>query len=45
MAVCGCRTSGTKIEIGRQLVAHPNNDGLTETADHDADRRHHRNGG
>ncbi len=44
MAICGCGTSGTEIEIGGQLVAHPDHDGLAEAPDHDADRGHHRDG-
>src|SRR6266571_1686041 len=45
MAVRGGRTSGPEIEIGRQLVVHPEHNTLAETSDHDADRGHHRNGG
>src|SRR6266480_359676 len=42
MAVCGCKTGGTEIEISGQLVAHPEHDRLAETPDHDPDSRHHR---
>src|SRR5713226_10234492 len=45
MAVRGGRTGGPEIEIGGQLVAHPEHNALAETSYHDADRGHHRNGG
>ncbi len=44
MAIRGRGTRGTKVEIGGQLIFHPDHDGLAEAADHDADRGHHRDG-
>src|SRR2546423_7850344 len=44
MAVCGCKTSGTEIEISGQLIGNPEHDRLAETPDHDPDSRHHRDG-
>src|SRR5712664_2531324 len=40
MAVRGGRTGGPEIEIGGQLVAHPQHDALAETSNHDSDGGH-----
>src|SRR6266481_2698191 len=45
MAVRSGRTSGPEIEIGGELVAHPEGDAFAETSDHNTDRGHHRNRG
>ncbi len=45
MTVGGGTAGGTEIEIGFELVVHPDGDGLTEAADHDADAGGHGDGG
>ena len=41
MLVGSDRSGGTEIQVGLELIVHPDHHGLTETANHDANRSHH----
>src|SRR5260370_34175603 len=45
MGVRGGRTRGPEIEIGGEVVAHPEGDDFAEPSDHNTDRGHLRNRG
>ena len=45
VAISGGISRGANVEVGGEFIVHPEDDGLTEAADHDADGSHHSDGG